>query len=75
MAALSNDGFVVAWQDDSATAPDVYGAAVRARLVSATGSPLAKGFLVNRLTASPQRAPLRGQAPGDQFNINRGNAT
>lgn len=57
VAALSNGNFVVAWRDDSGTAPDKDVGAIRARLFTPDGLPVAKEFIVNSQTRFDQFTP------------------
>lgn len=57
VAALSNGNFVIAWRDDSETAPDKDVGAIRARLFTPAGVPLANEFIVNSQTRFNQFTP------------------
>jgi RTX calcium-binding nonapeptide repeat (4 copies) len=57
IAALANGGFVVAWDDLSATGGDTNGTAVRAQAFNADGSKSGTEFLVNTTTSASQDTP------------------
>lgn len=57
ITALSSGGFVVTWQDASASGDDASGYAVRAQVFTAAGAPVGSAFLVNTLTAFNQFGP------------------
>ncbi len=57
ITALSNGGFVVTWQDYSATAPDTSAAAVRAQVFTAAGAMVGSEILVNTVTDGFQFSP------------------
>ncbi len=57
ITALSNGGFVVTWEDWSATAPDTSSLAVRAQVFTAAGTMVGTEILVNTATAGNQSVP------------------
>jgi hypothetical protein len=57
IAALTNGGFVVSWEDSSAATPDSSGFAVRAAFFNASGTPTGNDFVVNTLTTADQVQP------------------
>ncbi len=57
ITALSSGGFVVTWTDQSWTAPDTSGLAVRAQVFTAAGAMVGTEILVNTATANGQSAP------------------
>ncbi|VAV88052.1 FIG01023050: hypothetical protein [hydrothermal vent metagenome] len=57
IAAQSNGGFVVAWDDASASGGDSSGKAIRAQRFDANGAMLGSEFLVNTSTAGDQSVP------------------
>lgn len=54
---LAGGGFVITWQDSSATGGDIDSLAIRAQVFSAGGSPVGAELLVNTTTVSTQSAP------------------
>ncbi|TAD90842.1 MAG: calcium-binding protein [Alphaproteobacteria bacterium] len=69
VAALSTGGFVVAWQCDSLTSPDLSSGAVRAQQFDNTGAKIGSDFLVNTTTHLDQTAPTVAGLPGGGFVI------
>jgi Ca2+-binding RTX toxin-like protein len=57
ITALSDGGFVVTWTDQSLTAPDTSGFAVRAQVFTAAGATVGTEILVNTVTANGQSGP------------------
>lgn len=57
VAPLAGGGFVVAWEDASATIGDTSGTAIRARLFTATGTAMGSEFQVNTTTDQDQSSP------------------
>ena len=62
--ALAGGGFVVVWQDESATGGDASGAAIRGQIFNAAGAKSGAEFLVNTTTAGGQFAPSVEEIPG-----------
>lgn len=56
VAGLSNGGFVVAWTDESQTAPDTQQTAVRAQVYDAAGVVVRSEFVVNETPTDAQEA-------------------
>jgi Ca2+-binding RTX toxin-like protein len=54
---LAGGGFVITWQDSSATGGDADSLAIRAQVFNASGSPLGGELLVNTTTVATQSAP------------------
>jgi hypothetical protein len=69
IAALANGGFVIAWQDGSATGGDTSGFAIRAQVYSATGAKVGVEFLVNTQTAGSQAKPAVAALSNGDFVI------
>ncbi len=69
VSAFSDGGFVITWQDESASIDDPSGAAIRAQAYEASGTPLGPEFLVNTTTLSDQMIPKVATLPGDKFVI------
>lgn len=57
ITGLENGGFVVAWEDSSATLGDADYTSIKAKIFGATGSVVVDEFLVNSQTALTQTAP------------------
>ena len=57
IAGLASGGFVVVWQDPSATGSDTSGSAVRAQVYDSLGDPVGAEFLVNTTTTNAQQLP------------------
>jgi hypothetical protein len=57
VTGLQNGGFVVTWQDDSASGGDTSGSAIRAQIYQADGTTTGSEFLVNTTTSSNQSYP------------------
>lgn len=57
VAALSNGGFVVTWQDASGTLGDNIGSSIKAQVYDADGNMLGSEFLINTQTANNQASP------------------
>ncbi|WP_420431132.1 beta strand repeat-containing protein [Hyphobacterium sp.] len=57
VGALSDGGFVIAWDDSSSTGGDISAAAVRAQRYDAAGAAAGAEFLVNTTTSSSQSQP------------------
>jgi Ca2+-binding RTX toxin-like protein len=68
-AQLANGTIVVAWQDASATGGDLSGTAIRAQLLSSTGTPIGSEFLVNTTTNHGQQSPVVTALAGGGFVI------
>ncbi|MEA3002626.1 MAG: hypothetical protein QOH81_1414, partial [Sphingomonadales bacterium] len=70
VAALAGGGFVVSWEDDSGTAGDVSGAAVRLQIFDASGTKVGAELLANTTTAGSQnQAVVAGLAGGGFVTI------
>jgi Ca2+-binding RTX toxin-like protein len=69
VAVLSNGNFVVAWNDHSESGADMSSAAIRARLFTSAGVPLAQDFVVNTTTESYQQAPQVTALTGGRFVV------
>ena len=69
VAALSAGGFVVVWQDDSASGGDTSGRAVRAQRFDETGVAQGAEFLVNTTTSGVQLSPAIAGLTGGGFVI------
>lgn len=54
IVTLSNGSYVIVWNDESATAGDTDGSAVRAQLYAADGSAIGSEFLINQQTTNNQ---------------------
>lgn len=64
-ASLASGGFVIAWQDGSATLPDNKGTGIRAQIYDAAGAKIGGEFLVNSTILTSQQFPaLTGLASG-----------
>ncbi len=57
IAATSDGGFAIAWQDNSLLTDDVSGHAIRAQMFSADGTRLGGDFVMNAATTGHQTAP------------------
>ena len=57
ITALENGGFVIAWEDTSATGGDTTGTAIRAQVYGTDGAPVGAEVLVNTTTLSDQTQP------------------
>ncbi|WP_297733092.1 hypothetical protein [uncultured Maricaulis sp.] len=57
VAVLAGGGFVIVWDDQSGTAPDTSGKAVRAQLYDAAGATVGAEFVVNTFTTGSQYEP------------------
>ncbi len=68
IAALSNGGFVVTWQDGSGT-DDASGTGVRAQVFQADGTKSGSEFLVNTGTGADQRLPSVAALSGGGFVV------
>jgi Ca2+-binding RTX toxin-like protein len=69
IAALEGGGFVVAWEDRSATGGDTSTGAVRAQVFGATGEPVGTEILVNTTTANVQGDPSVAGLAGGGFVV------
>ncbi|MHA6287496.1 beta strand repeat-containing protein [Maricaulis sp. CAU 1757] len=67
--ALSGGGFIITWQDDSATGGDTSGLAIRAQRYDAAGAIDGVEFLVNTTTAGNQSYPSIAALSGNGFVI------
>jgi Ca2+-binding RTX toxin-like protein len=68
-AQLASGNIVIAWRDDSATGGDTSGGAVRAQILSSTGTPVGSEFLVNSTTLHHQQSPVVTALSGGGFVI------
>lgn len=69
VAGLSGGGFVVAWQDNSASGGDTSDAAVRAQIYLANGTASGSEFLVNTTTTGDQAYPQVAGLSGGGFVV------
>jgi hypothetical protein len=69
IAALSDGRYIVTWTDTSGTGGDTSGAAVRAQIWNADGTPYGGEFLVNTRTASDQADASVSVLSGDRFIV------
>lgn len=67
IAALADGRFVVAWTDQSATAPDTSQLAVRGQVFDATGGKSGNEFVVNTTTTGSQSLPTIAALPDGHF--------
>lgn len=68
-AALSGGGFVIVWEDGSASGGDVSGSAIRAQRYSAAGAAAGAEFLVNTTTSQNQYSPGVAALSGGGFVV------
>lgn len=54
VTALANGQFIVTWRDESETAGDTDGSAVRAQIFDAEGKKIGNEFLINKTTSRDQ---------------------
>ncbi|WP_189411968.1 calcium-binding protein [Neogemmobacter tilapiae] len=57
VTALTNGQFIVTWRDESETAGDTDGSAVRAQIFDAEGKKVGNEFLINKTTSRDQSQP------------------
>ncbi|WBQ11617.1 Ig-like domain-containing protein [Hyphomonadaceae bacterium ML37] len=69
VAALSEGGFIIAWEDDSQSGDDAFGLATRAQRYGADGAATGAEFLVNTTTERDQRRPSVAALSGGGFVI------
>jgi Ca2+-binding RTX toxin-like protein len=69
LATLSNGTFVAVWEDNSNSGADTSGGAVRARLFTSSGAPIAADFVVNTTTDQAQRDPQVTDLAGGRFLV------
>lgn len=68
-SGLAGGGFVVTWQDESLTAGDTTGTAVRGQLFDAVGAKIGTEFVVNSTTSSNQGEPSVSGLAGGGFVV------
>jgi hypothetical protein len=68
-ATLSNGTFVAVWEDYSKSGADTSEGAIRARLFTSAGAPIAVDFLVNTTTESTQLSPQVAALSGGRFLV------
>ncbi|HEV7661296.1 MAG TPA: cadherin-like domain-containing protein, partial [Allosphingosinicella sp.] len=69
VAALAGGGYVVAWEDYSASGGDISGNALRAQIFDASGNALGSEFIVNFTTEGDQSRPTIAGLPDGGFVI------
>jgi hypothetical protein len=69
VAALAGGGYVVAWEDYSASGGDSSGNALRAQIYDAAGNAVGSEFIVNFTTAGDQSRPTIAALPDGGFVI------
>jgi len=69
IAALTNGGFVITWEDGSQTGGDTSSEAIRAQRYDSSGVAQGGEFLVNTTTISSQRVPAIAAFSGGGFAI------
>jgi hypothetical protein len=69
VAGLSDGGFVVVWQDNSASSGDAFGFDIHAQRFDSTGSKIDGELLVNSTTAGNQEAPVVAGLVGGGFVV------
>ncbi|WP_111732385.1 calcium-binding protein [Roseovarius amoyensis] len=69
ITALEGGGFVITWQDLSETGGDTSGAAIRAQVFAADGTPIGDELLVNTTTSGTQAYPEVTALAGGGFTI------
>ncbi|PJE01524.1 MAG: hypothetical protein CK429_35370 [Mycobacterium sp.] len=69
IAALSDGRFIVTWQDNSGTAPDTSGSAIRGRVYDASGTATGADFIVNTTTTGFQSQPSVATLPDGRFVV------
>jgi Ca2+-binding RTX toxin-like protein len=69
VTALADGQFIVTWRDESETAGDTDGSAVRAQIFDAEGAKVGNEFLINKTTSKDQSQPAIAMLSDGRFVV------